>query len=266
MVLSDRMQGTSGRRAWSSCGGTHAIAPEPRCTSPSEGQSASRTPPGARRHRRDAVPAPQPGDHNLPGVALTQPRARRAHRRPPVPARHLDEPAGLIVAAHALITSPVTGSHVIRQPRSRTGRAHLGPPRRSRTAGRCRVGPVQARRAGLSLHPSGSGEQRQRHGAMPAARIGACMPGVGDRGMVFSDEDRAGGPCRLLPAKWPCLPGTTARGWRPLARVSPVDLRSRRLSQSAPGPVKAATSERAARVSGCSGPRTRSRTGSRAVS
>ncbi len=48
----------------------------------------------------DAVAAAQPGDEHLPGVALIQPGAQRAHCRPPVPARHLDEPAGLLLAAH----------------------------------------------------------------------------------------------------------------------------------------------------------------------
>jgi len=49
---------------------------------------------------RDAVAAPQPGCQHLPQVALIQPRARRAHRRPPVPARHQQAPAGLVLAAH----------------------------------------------------------------------------------------------------------------------------------------------------------------------
>jgi len=48
----------------------------------------------------DAVPAAQPGDHHLERVALIQPRARRAHLLPPVPARHLQDPSGQLAGVH----------------------------------------------------------------------------------------------------------------------------------------------------------------------
>jgi hypothetical protein len=117
-------------------------------------------------------------------------------------------PPGCSSLRTALITSPVTGSTTIRQPRSRTGRAH--PPAAAAITCSCsRLSTGSGRRGWSSLIAAslgGRGEQRQRHSALLGRQM-ALMPGAGERKWT-SAMSTGRRPCRVKPVNGrPSLPG-----------------------------------------------------------